>query len=279
MHFRPFLLSVLLGAAACGPAELPTSGSPLARAGQPVVSYPVVTFHDDWTLTQSAPLVAGQPALLRYESGRAPCRGRGWGIMAHVQSENSHSHSLTLEPAATGDAREMYFTVPFGEDVRVWFNGWDGTNCSGYDSDHGRNWRVPVQNPAPSIHFRPDWSIVTSGTPRAGGPIHVDFDLWRTPFCNAVSMYDTFTGDSVMYYRFDGGDTQSVSLLQNPDGIPGTINNQTGRMQVAPVIQAPVGARELQVWFLGSRTADTHNPECSNWDSNYGNNYRFTLAP
>ncbi|MFP2904859.1 DUF6209 family protein [Pyxidicoccus sp. 3LFB2] len=278
MRFQTLVLFALLGAAACGPSDVPASDAALTRTEQRSVSYPVVTFHDDWTVTSSAPLVAGQPALLRYESNRAPCHGLNWDIIASVRSENSHRHDLSLEPTVAGDAREMYFTVPFGNDVRFWFYGWDDNGCQGYDSNYGSNWQVAVQNPVPSIHFRPDWSIVTSGSLSAGGPIHIDFDLWRTPFCNAVTMYDTFTGDSVMYYRFDGGPTQSVSLLQNPEGIPGTINNQSGRTQVAPVIQAPANASELEVWFLGSHPADTYNAACTNWDSNHGANYRFALT-
>jgi len=282
MHIRPVLTTLLLGAAACGPAEVPPAAEApaLAHAEQGVSPWPVLTFHDDWTINQSAPLVAGQPALLRYELGRLPaCRGLHWQVSAFFTSEHTHRRALYYPGVGTEDALELHFTVPFGNDVQFWFQGMDSNGCSQWDSNWGQNFRVAVQNPTPTVHFRSDWTTVVDGTLRAGGPIHVDFDIWRIPFCNAVTQYDTFTGDAFMYYRFDGGPTQSVSLLDTPEDIPTTITGQTGRTQVAPTIQAPAGASTLEVWFHGSHPATAYEGECSNWDSNYGTNYTFTLAP
>jgi hypothetical protein len=277
---RLALFALLLVAAACGGSLAPGSSSVSGALVAPG-ALPVLSFDADWTVTQSAPLVAGRPALLRYALDRLPaCRGPGWGLAAFFQGEFSHRHDLHHQGQGSEAVVEIPFTVPFGREFKLWFQISDSNGCHGWDSNFGGDHVVRPVNPPASIHFAADWSTRVRGTLEAGEPIAIDFDLWRIPFCNASTTWDTFTGEAHAFVRWDDGFEEQLPLFGGPPPTPalGTPPNPLGQMQVAPVVVPSHRARSFQLWFHGTSPLPGAQGSCSNWDSAFGSNYRFELG-
>jgi hypothetical protein len=278
----PLLLRYLGGAGVLAATLLGACGSPPPAAttvvGQhraPLGSYPVLSFRADWSVTQSAPLVAGQPAVLHYELARlASCRGPGWNIAGSFTTPTIHRHDLSIPGTSRTGAVELFFAVPFGPQMSLWFEGSDGSGCRAWDSDFGRNFQVAPSNPDRVIHFTRDYQSRVDGPLQAGVPFTVDYDLWRLPFCVGVTQYDTLSGSATLFYRFDGGAVQAEPMLGLPPGVPGEVDGQPGQLQLAPTLTPPPGARSVELWFLGS-----NDGPCTDWDSDYGRNYSFPISP
>lgn len=265
-----------------GAALLAACGSPgpalepaVSQRGLPLGTYPILSFNADWSVTQSAPLVAGQPAILHYEIARlSRCRGSNWGIFSFFTTAAIHRHDLASPASSRTGAFDLFIAAPFGPEMTLWFEGSDSSGCRAWDSDFGRNFHVALSNPERAIHFTRDYTSRVNGPLQSGVPFTVDYDLWRLPFCVAVTPYDTLSGSATMFYRFDGGTTQQVEMLGLPPGVPGEIDGQPGLLQLAPAVTPPPGARSVELWFLGS-----NDGPCSDWDSNYGRNYSFPINP
>ncbi|MGA9520308.1 MAG: DUF6209 family protein [Myxococcaceae bacterium] len=277
------LLVVSLAACtfACAPAEQHASlADELATSDGDITStYPTVTFESDWSISTTGTLIAGQPVKLRYALSRLErCRASSWQVYVRYFGPTSHRHDQHLMVSGSDSMAETWVILPFGDEVEFAFEAYGDGGCHAIDTNYERNHRVAVSTPAPTLHFLPDWSLRTTGTLKQGTEVTIDFDVWRLPFCVAVTQYDTLFGDATMFYRFDGGPVATVSLLGIPSGLPSHINGQPGQFQTPPRVAIPAGARELEVWFLGGSDHDPFHP-CTNWDSNYGYNYRFEISP
>lgn len=245
------------GAAAIGAAD-----------GAPV---PTLTFAADWTMTQSAPIVSGAQAVLRYDLARLPhCRiwYRGypaWDIVAYWSVDGGPVASAPvtrLDADGQRVATDVTFAVPPGRDLALWFHASDEGGCSEWDSDYGRNFHVALAPGLPAVHFRwPGWTHDVDGTLAAGGDLLVDYDLRRLPWCRQdYNGYPTW--DVTVGYRFDGGPAASASLTATPSDYE--------RVPAPARITAPAGAHTLELWFENhDRTG------CQHWDSAYGANYTF----
>ncbi len=117
----------------------------------------------------------------------------------------------------------------------------------------------------PLIRFAPDWTTTVEGVIAANGTVLIDFDPARLPTCRA---------------RYAGGDAWSINVEYQIDGGPvqrrPVTQLDSDRHQVKALASLPVGAeaREIQLWFVsGDRTG------CREYDSLYGANYRFPVAP
>ena len=268
---RRLALGVLpLAAVHCGGPEAGPVAS-VRTALDPV--YPVVDFRGDWTVGLSAPLVGGQPAVLRYALSRqARCRGESWRVLTSVAAPGHTTTVVDLPGTDRTGALERYVTVPAEADVSIWFEGRDASGCQSWDSDFGRNFHFAPRLPARTVHLRSDFTTHIDGTPTAGAPFTVDFDLQRLPSCVSRTVSGRFQGTASMSYRFDGGPVTEVSLLALPPGVPA--DGEAGELAIAPTVTPPAGARAVELWF---HAADRYG--CTLWDSNYGSNYRFELAP
>jgi hypothetical protein len=164
--------------------------------------------------------------------------------------------------------------VPFGNDVGFYIHNHDDSGRGVYDSNNSNNWHAAPQNPSPVLHFKPGYAQVTEGTLKAGGTITIDYELKRL-LCLAVDSSDRLPSSqaATLYYRFPnlGAAFTGVSLTGLPYGVPGTLNGKTGTLQVAPTIQVPVGANQIEIYFQGN------NSNC--YDSNNSNNYFFSISP
>ncbi|MCE9668505.1 DUF6209 family protein [Myxococcus stipitatus] len=124
---------------------------------------------------------------------------------------------------------------------------------------------VAVSQSTPNLTFKgpaQGWSVSASPTPLPyGGTASVVYDVNRLTQCrgniNATTPGWTITG----YYQFNGGPVQSFWVA----GFSSTPN--------PPAPSIPLGARgDLSVWF-----ENTNRWGCQAWDSNYGDNFHFTV--
>lgn len=242
--------------------------------------YPTIRFNADGTTSQSATLRAGQPGIVHFDHARlGTCRGANWAITAFFNGPNTRNHSITFKGSAGGTYLDAHFTVPFG-DTAFWFNNTDDTGCAAWDSNFGSNFHFSPQGTTPVIHFQQpnNWTPWVEGTLRKGQPFTVEFDLARIGPCQGTSAYDRVPSGSqvLMFHRYDGDDAnlQVVSMSSLPFGVPGTINGETGEIQVAPTVTAKAGASKLNLWFQS-----TGPSSCSIYDSVFGSNYNFDLSP
>lgn len=269
----------------CGlppPHETAAGRSTPLESSAAASSLPVVTFLSDWTHSLSSPLVAGQPAIFRYDVDRVgACRSTNWYVGVSFRSEHARQHDAAYRATSSTSTLDLFVTVPFGPVMETWFSaqdvGW-ASPCRAWDSRFGANYHLPVQNPQAALHFGRDWSVRVTGSLVAGGEVALDYDLQRIPYpyCIALSQHDRYTGDIRAYYQFNDGPVQHVDLLGNPAGVPEVIDEQVGRMQVAPTLKLPLDARKLTVWF---RATDENGAGCEAWDTAFGANYRFDVSP
>lgn len=206
---------------------------------------PRLSFNADWTITQSAPLVAGQPAILHYDFARLPrCRATAdgvpaWNLYAAFAADGAAEEDAVLTSAGLAPA-DATITVPYGRNLAVWFHNSDDHGCSDWDSNYGNNFHFAVQSTGPVIHFDRDWTITVDGTLAAGGPVVLDYDLARAPYCRDVT-YGYPAWDVTADYRFDGGAVAATSVTQSSGMSPRT---------AAPArLTIPAGAHSLEVWF------------------------------
>lgn len=233
-------------------------------------SPPVITFDADWSITQSAPLVAGQSAVFRYNTNRLPsCRATynglpAWAITASYEADSSSTvPTLTVnDGSSSSNPIDVGFVVPYGADLSVWFHNSDEWGCSTWDSSYGQNFHFAIQGP-PTIHFNVDWTNPVAGTLASGASIAIDYDVRRLSTCR--STYNGYQAwDVSVAYRFDGGAVSYASLTQ--------VVGMYGRGQAPAVISAPAGAHQIEMWF-----ENTDVDGCNAYDSHYGQNYVFTL--
>jgi Family of unknown function (DUF6209) len=112
-----------------------------------------------------------------------------------------------------------------------------------------------------TLTFRADWTRSVTGALTAGGSVRVVYDAARLPQCrgeqNGYQMW-SITG----YYRVNGGTAQSFAV------VPGSATTTT-----PSVITLPDATGTLEMWFQNNNRWG-----CNAYDSNYGANYRFTVA-
>ena len=261
------LLFVLSG---CN-GQVALDGAEVAAAD--TTSAPTLSFAADWSVTQSAPVVAAGQATLHYDPARLPkCRATyhglpAWGISAYWAVDGGQAFSAPVTQFQNGAvvAVDATFAVPPGSDLAVWFFASDEYGCTEWDSSYGRNFHFALVADAPVVHFRfPGWSEDQSEPLVAGHDFLVDYDIRRLSSCrqdyNGIQTWDVTVG-----YRFDDGPAASASLTTTP--------NDYQRVQAPARITAPAGASAVQLWFENhDRTG------CQTWDSAYGANYRFDLV-
>lgn len=112
-----------------------------------------------------------------------------------------------------------------------------------------------------TLHFNADWTTTVEGPLQAGRRLRFDYAIERSA-CRASSRGApaySVTG----HYRFDGGEVQTVHVAgHSPDPThanPGLVLDRSGT---------------LELWFESTSVAG-----CQGWDSNYGQNYVFVIAP
>jgi hypothetical protein len=191
-------------------------------------------------------------------------------VIARLTAPGHTDTTLFLPGTDRTGYLERSISIPMDTDVAFWFEGRDYDGCQVWDSDFGKNFHFTPERPERVVHLLSNFVSRVDGTLQEGQPFGVDFDLQRLPFCITRTGDGRFTGGATMYHRFDGGAVVETNLLAPPplaDGHP-------GNLPIAPTLTPPAGARSVEMWF---HAVDSYG--CSLWDSNYGANYRFPIAP
>jgi hypothetical protein len=114
-----------------------------------------ITFNADWTITQSGPIVANAPFLVRYAASRDDCpipQGGGLDLTAFGQFDNGAPTSITF-PFNSQPVKGFLAMFGFpaqGDSLAVWFKGGAhdsqdvSTSCTHWDSNLGKNYHFTV---------------------------------------------------------------------------------------------------------------------------------------
>ncbi len=113
---------------------------------------------------------------------------------------------------------------------------------------------------APDFVFDGSWGYHGDGTRTPGAVANIVYDTSRLPKCRATT--DGVAAWAIVaFVSADGGAAKSFPL---PTG-------QTGTAVTVP-IEIPY-ASDMAIWFEA-----TDDSGCTQWDSNYGNNFHFNVA-
>lgn len=262
--------------------EGPASGGPAGflddrAAGALTVDHEaVVRFQGDWSeVTTVAPIYAGGRLRLEYDPSRLPwCRATyngmpAWGITARWKAlPGGVIRDAPL--AANGAWMQAVIQVP--EDataLEVWFVNTDRQGCRQVDSDFEANYRFETTLPSPPVDlvFGPDWTEEARGTLRQGGIARIRYAPQRLTACRATD--DGARAWNILAsWRFaPGGQTGSVSLYE------GDFYGGDAAIR-QPLVPIPEDATSVSFWF-----ANADRTGCQAWDSDYGRNYTFPIAP
>jgi hypothetical protein len=241
--------------------------------------YPMLWF-DTAGITQTASLVAGQPAVVHYNYARnGNCRGNNWSMQGYLKGANIDIHTTSWTGSSTATYFDQIFTMPFGSGVAFWFDNTDSTGCNKYDSNNSANFNYPITGSTPAIHFSgpststspypsSNWNVYADSGVKGGATITVDYELDRIQ-CMTLDQYGRVAaGTHVnMGYTFDStGVWNTVSMVGTVYGDP-----QGGQILVPPAISIPSGSHKLTVYF----SSDAPSCGSGGYDSNFGNNYVF----
>ncbi len=132
----------------------------------------------------------------------------------------------------------------------------------------------PPADVQPTLTFETGWRHEQHGTLVAGGQATVEYPLERLPQCRG-----THNGYPAWDVR------ASVRLLPSGQVLEGTVRgfdspggtpSNAGAKAVPFTFPLPNGTTGLEVWFHNFSGAGM---SCDTWDSNLGQNYRFTVEP
>ena len=265
-----WLVAVFAVLASCGPsvsALTPIDDSSSVSSG--LSARASLYFRGDSTVTQSAALMVGGEARIEYDASRVKnCQARfgdgtpAWSTAAYVRLPSGNVKSFTVAGRISDASEPMSVTMDVAGTAQVWFQTTNRWGCMEWDSNYGANYRFEVFAPA-VVHFNVDRTISIQGSLRGARAIAVDYPLSLLPNCR-----QTYAGlpswEILSFARFDGGQTFQATATR--------VENSTQRVASYAVYAVPEGATSLEVWFLNSDRAG-----CSEWDSKYGENYRFDL--
>jgi hypothetical protein len=116
----------------------------------------LITFHADWRVEQSAPLVSGGTVHVRYAKRRLlagtelDAKGpQKSTVTACYRIDGGDPRSITLggKPTPGDFFADHAIALPTpASSLEIWFQQTGLYGVSKYDSDHGRNFVFPVEN-------------------------------------------------------------------------------------------------------------------------------------
>lgn len=275
MRFTTLVLLLALPGCASSDPSAPSVASDTSDAlTAKAQAVPTVSFAADWSSHADGPITSGGKVRVHYDLARLPsCRAQymgfpAWDILAHWSVDGGPASSIpvTVLNGTVRSAVEPIVDVPAGKTLQFWFSASDEYGCTQWDSNYGKNFSFPLAAPTtPTLSFRSDWSVTQLGTPKAGGTLEIDYDVARLPTCR--STYGANPAWSVSVdYRFDGGPVQSAPLTQ--------LNGSSAPKVVPALLAVPATAHSVELWFENGDVSGCHA-----YDSAYGQNYRFSVAP
>ncbi len=259
------MVLVLLGSVsfACGGEGAISSRAQADTSGAEFVFDGTFGYHGEGTV---AP---GAVGTISYDTSRLPnCRATqdsvaAWAIAAYVSVDGGAAIEIPF-PSQNGVVTAA-FEIPWASDLAFWFHASDDSGCSEWDSDYGQNFHFAIAQitTEPIVHFRSDFTTSTEGGVHAGEAITIDYDFRRLAQCRSYEAGNMPAWGITMFSQIDGGTITTTELDRTVDG---------DRFGQPVVITPPQGSHTLSLWF---QNTDVYG--CSTWDSDYGQNYNFSL--
>ncbi|KAJ3089425.1 hypothetical protein HDU96_003772 [Phlyctochytrium bullatum] len=247
-----------------------TSAAPLTKRA----STTFVSFNKDFTQTTSGGIIIQDQVQVYYDLDRVlPLCNATLStpnvIVQAFYSINSNTRSIPLlntyvSPTYNPDS----FIVPAGSgygDLSFWFSCSNNGSAPAYDSNYGANFKFPVSGTY--VQFNKGFtSEIKGGKFVAGQPVGIVYDPLRSP-CkeNPVDPVQSITA----YWTNSKGSTGS-SLVYIAQYFFHTGLVKTSYAVTVPAYQVTEG--NLAVYFSCKTSLE------SGWDSNYGNNWVFSVA-
>jgi hypothetical protein len=130
-----------------------------------------------------------------------------------------------------------------------------------------------AQLTVPTLVFDKDWNERATSPVVAGGKLAIDYDEGRLPNCRASHNGNPGWQITAHLLFLPGGATAEAPLFdyrRTESGAP----DYYSWVKQTPTVLVPAGSTEVRVWFHNTSAFD--HP-CSDWDSDYGDNYRFPV--
>jgi hypothetical protein len=116
--------------------------------------------------------------------------------------------------------------------------------------------------------FQTGWTDSLSGTLVQGGKLTINYDLARTPGCESSTYNGLPAWNTEAYLRFDPDGPVRAKSVRGLQDAQGAWHEELFTVDV------PADATRAEVWF------ETSGEYCATtWDSNWGKNWSFDVAP
>lgn len=236
----------------------------------------VVTFQADWNeVLSNLPLYAGGRLRVDFAEARLPyCRATYNGLATYSITlywralPDTTVRQVVLRKVG-GIGRTVLDVPEAAQDLEIWFVNTDRQGCRAVDSNLEANYHFPVTPPAArtDVVFGSDWTETAAGTLVQGGLMRIVYAPGRLGACRA-----TYAGgrawNIVASWRFLPGGQNGTVAMYGGDYYAG----EAAILQ--PEVGIPADATGVELWFGNSDRAG-----CVAWDSDFGMNYRFDVAP
>jgi hypothetical protein len=125
-----------------------------------------------------------------------------------------------------------------------------------------------------TLVFDKQWNETVSGVLTAGGQVAIDYHESRLPSCRASHNGNPGWQITAYLRTLPGGAVSEAELFAHASKSTGESDYYSWVKQV-PVLAIPAGTTELQLWF---KNVSGFDHPCTEWDSDFGRNYRFPVA-
>jgi len=126
----------------------------------------------------------------------------------------------------------------------------------------------------PTLVFDTSWNESVSGTLTAGGKVAIDYAEGRLPNCRASHNGNPGWQITAYLKALPSGAVSQADLFAHTSKPTGETDYYTWVKQI-PVLSIPAGTTELELWF---KNVSGFDHPCTEWDSDFGRNYRFSVA-
>lgn len=227
-----------------------------------------VQFAGDWRILSFDTIYHGAELMVTVDPARFPVCGTWGEITIFIRSENGDIQEYSLAEGYPGGYRWGSAELPAsGASAEMWLRAMNKDGCLEWDSDYGRNYLFHLRkwNPV-RIRFNADRTERAESLLTENSVLVLDYDWERLPWCRII--YRGFPGWNIIAHgRFDTGERFAQSIVGRPS--PSEIEHRLA------VVEIPGGARRVEIWFENKQ----YPPTCHAWDSDYGNNYHFSIEP
>lgn len=272
LYLAAALVASALGACADSPAPVGGTDSIDSSGGKSDGTLTTVAFASDWSETVDGELRAGSAIAIEYDLARlttcaASTHGSEvWGVTGYASFDGEVP--VTFAASRISDTKVVPITAELAvpahaTQVAFWFETANVFGCHAYDSNQSANYTFDIAQHSNTavIDFGSDDTTTLSATIHGGDQVVVHYEPARLSQCAGESGGRAMWGITG-HYQIDGGAVKSFV----PTAAQGAVLVPTD-----PTLTIPRG-HDLQLWFEATSVWGCHA-----YDSNLGNNYRFSI--